>query len=144
ISHPSLRDYLTNSVSCGSDSPWFIDIQGAELELTVQCLSLLRRLAATIDSFPWDQQACMTLPDAVKYACLSWVYHACSTSPTVNLAEKIHTFLCEHFLHWVQALSILGKSRNAIVWLEQLQVWYSKLHQVSSRISLVLFDGLKR
>ncbi|KAJ7174711.1 hypothetical protein C8R46DRAFT_990796 [Mycena filopes] len=141
VIHPSVRDYLVDPNRCGSDLPWHVSEEEEHVTMGAHCVrQLTGKLSATIDPVPWDQQACMTLPDAVKYACLSWVYHTCSTSPAVNLAEKIHTFLCKHFLHWVQALSILGKSRNAIVWLEQLQVWYSKLHQVS-KMSLTLVDG---
>lgn len=47
------------------------------------------------------------IPADLRYACLHWIHHLLS-SKEVN-EDDISTFLYEHFLHWLEALSLLGE-----------------------------------
>jgi hypothetical protein len=54
------------------------------------------------------------VPEAVQYACLSWpvhLYESGSLSGAVS-AGLLH-FCTEHLLHWLEALSLLGKLSSA-------------------------------
>jgi hypothetical protein len=55
-----------------------------------------------------------SLPDALQYACRYWAYHLSQgTAPTRNLDEVLQ-FLKKYFLHWLEAMSILGLMSEVI------------------------------
>jgi hypothetical protein len=63
------------------------------------------------------------LPIEVQYACLYWVQHVEKSHSQLSDDDSVHQFLKIHFLHWLEALSWLGKifeGIHAIVSLESI------------------------
>ena len=59
---------------------------------------------------------------ALEYACRSWHKHLIGKMPT-RTVEILHQFLAEKFLFWLEVLSILGASRDAVDALEATTKW---------------------
>ena len=60
------------------------------------------------------------LPPEVQYACLYWVQHLqCSGAQLYD--NDVHQFLKEHFLHWVEALSLMGQMSHGATLVRTLE-----------------------
>jgi hypothetical protein len=59
------------------------------------------------------------LPAEVQYACRYWVDHLQRSNVELCDGEPLHdqvdTFMNEHFLHWLEALSLLGSMHDGIL-----------------------------
>ncbi|KAJ6560688.1 hypothetical protein B0H10DRAFT_1966889 [Mycena sp. CBHHK59/15] len=147
VVHPSLRDYLVNSERCNPKHPWFIDEQRGHLMMALRCIdrlgnSLRRNMLSIPNLMTPSTSSATVLSDAFTYASVSWVYHVCLVTGAAEIPElvsRIDTFLSKHFLHWIEVLSILGQSRNAIDWIKQMQGWYS-LYNNQTAISTQFSD----
>ncbi|KAK6356001.1 hypothetical protein TWF718_000374 [Orbilia javanica] len=53
------------------------------------------------------------IPKHAQYACLYWPYHLEYSGERISDGDIVHSFLKRHFLHWLEALSLLGKISNA-------------------------------
>jgi hypothetical protein len=123
--HPSFADFLTTQSRCGRDI-WFFDRTPCELNLAVLCLrrlnQVLRRNMCNM-SLSVDQ-ADEDLTEDVKYACVFWIEHICAIKKgTPFVINHLDVFLNQHLLHWLEAMSILGKSRDTIALLDNLSSW---------------------
>jgi hypothetical protein len=54
------------------------------------------------------------IPLALGYACLYWVQHLCAADIPVRDDGLSHRFLETHFLHWLEALSIIRKFPSGV------------------------------
>ncbi|KAK1655086.1 hypothetical protein BDP81DRAFT_498558 [Colletotrichum phormii] len=54
------------------------------------------------------------LPSQVQYACLHWVGHLTQAQYALRADDHVHQFLKVHFLHWIEALAILGSATKSI------------------------------
>ncbi|KAJ5559388.1 hypothetical protein N7513_001787 [Penicillium frequentans] len=65
---------------------------------------------------------------AAEYACVYWVDHLqeskCNGAPELSIYDKGHvdTFLQQKFLHWLEALSILGSVSDGIQVMQKLEI----------------------
>ena len=50
----------------------------------------------------------------VQYACLHWVHHLEKSGAQFRDDDKVHRFLKEHFLHWLEALGWIGNISDGI------------------------------
>ena len=50
----------------------------------------------------------------VHYACQYWVGHLQKGSPDLHNSTQVYNFLRDHFLHWLEALSLMGKISEAV------------------------------
>src|SRR5579859_545216 len=63
----------------------------------------------------------------VRYACVHWIDHLCeiasSSYDQIGLYDnrKIHKFLKEHFLHWMEALSLTRSMSTGVVMIRKLE-----------------------
>jgi hypothetical protein len=131
--HPSFADFLFSRMRCGRDT-WHFNAATCHHHLTLKCLDLLsngglkRNLCnLTLSVFPKGD----IIPDDVAYACMFWVNHICSIDLNEDLPSivmHLDRFLKMHLLHWFEAMSILGKSRDPITLLDRLYVWISVSH----------------
>lgn len=48
------------------------------------------------------------LPPQLQYACSYWVYHLIQSQGPINELNPAFSFLKAHFLHWLEATSLLG------------------------------------
>ncbi|KAF3153346.1 hypothetical protein TWF569_002294 [Orbilia oligospora] len=58
-------------------------------------------------------------PD-LQYACCYWIHHMKLGKASLNSGDQAHEFLKIRFLHWLEALSILGKSYDIILLIRDL------------------------
>jgi len=132
--HLSFRDFLVDP-----DLPedkehrnFWIDEARAHAKLAYHCLRLLgdgalhedvccvyalgtRRAAIT------KAEVTQHLSKEVAYACCYWVEHIVASREYVKDEGQIHQFLKKHLLHWIEALSWLGKASDVIHNLRSLQ-----------------------
>jgi hypothetical protein len=134
--HLSFRDFLVDSDKRDTN-PFWIDERAIHERIATRCLELLSSNGhlredicnmkmpgmaradvrpAVIDSY---------LPADVQYACLYWVYHAEQSSARITDSHQVYLFLKRHFLHWLEALSLLGKISESIAMIRSLQALIS-------------------
>ena len=128
--HPSLRDFLLSKSRCGGKD-FFVDEAGVHSALLTRCLevitvSLKRNMcslptpgssAQDVDQAVLDER----LPKHVRYACRYWVDHLKAAGkaslPRVNFYDdgNIQRFLEKDFLHWLEAMSLMGSMTQAVI-----------------------------
>ena len=60
------------------------------------------------------------IPHEVQYACMHWVQHAVRSQVDLSNEEYICEFLRWHLLHWLEALSLMGKISHSIALIDAL------------------------
>jgi hypothetical protein len=122
--HLSFRDFLLNKERC-PDQFW-IDEKMAHSHLFVRCIKLLLEhqhlrkdmcnlrwpgaLASEVEKSKVEQY----LPLDIQYACRYWVYHLQRSNIDLYDESQVHIFLQKHFLHWLEALSLMGNLSDGI------------------------------
>ncbi|CAP61990.1 uncharacterized protein PODANS_5_1230 [Podospora anserina S mat+] len=148
--HLSFHDFLVDPNKQGTNSFW-IDRCATHEKIAIRCLELLSgylkkdicdlRMPGTaradIESSVIDSH----LPSDVRYACLYWVYHVQQSSSRISDNHQVYTFLERHFLHWLEALSLLGKVSTSVGMIRDLQGLLSP--GISSTISAFLHDATR-
>ncbi|TDL22067.1 hypothetical protein BD410DRAFT_866151 [Rickenella mellea] len=128
ILHVSFRDFLSNRERC-KDGPWFIDIAEHNYRLAELCIKRMN-LAFKEDIFPKsldDPISPQVLGEDVAYACTHWIFHVCEIKDCPEtFSEVLYGFLSINVLHWLEAMSMLGKSRNSSNDLERLRQWVNR------------------
>lgn len=141
--HLSFRDFLVDPEKSTSN-PFWVDEKKAHERIANCCLRLLETsrhlkkdicnlkmpgtLRAEIDTRTIDT----SLPAHVRYACLYWVHHLEQSESHIVDSDQAHLFLKGHFLHWLEALSLMGKISESIGMINTLQgllkVGYSEIN----------------
>ena len=134
--HPSFRDFLLEPKRCQNTLFW-IEERAAHEALFICCLQVMSdglhrdlcglespgTLALEVDRSSVENQ----LPKHLRYACTYWVDHLEKvTDERRTLAGlcdqgQVHEFFPRHLLHWLEALSLLGKASNAILMITKLE-----------------------
>lgn len=116
VLHLSFRDFLAEN-----DDPnmrFSIDEKQAHANLASKCLAALRSLRRNIANLnsPGERRPVLSLqpldlvlPKVLQYACEYWPFHLEKAGSPIADDGEVHQFLREHFLHWIEALAILGK-----------------------------------
>ncbi|PKY04101.1 NACHT and WD40 domain protein [Aspergillus campestris IBT 28561] len=60
------------------------------------------------------------LPLELQYSCRYWVYHLTQSEDLSSEVEEIRMFLQKHFLHWLEAMSLLGLMSDVVGMLDSL------------------------
>jgi hypothetical protein len=144
--HKSFSDFLLGQEGMGMDN-FRVNAAEAHMMLASKCIDRMKRKddglrknicrlqdygkqrdeidkAAITDAIPLD----------LEYSCLNWVYHLQQCRQHVTdedkdkallqkisvLLQEIETFIEEHFLHWIESLSLLGKLSECIISIRQL------------------------
>jgi hypothetical protein len=122
--HPSFRDFLLDKQRCRDQALW-VDERRRHKALAQCCVRLMSSKlgrdicgvrapdlpAQGIDSGRLEQY----IPPEVQYACLYWVQHLQRSGAQLYDDDQVHQFLREHLLHWVEALSWMGKTSEGIL-----------------------------
>jgi hypothetical protein len=123
LHHDSFRDFLSDKTCC-QDSRLFVNKKEAHARLVTRCIKVMssalkedvcgqRMLGVQISDVSISHiQRC--LPSEVQYACLYWVRHLISSGQRLLDDGDMHQFLREHALHWMEAMSWMGKTSEAI------------------------------
>ena len=123
LHHPSFRDFLLSKDRCG-DSHFYVDEKKAHETLADHCIQLmsdkLKRNMCNLDApgtytkeVPTEKIQ-QSLPEDLRYACQYWVQHLKRSSAQLGDDHKVHDFLLLHFLHWLEALSLTGKTSDGV------------------------------
>jgi hypothetical protein len=130
--HLSFREFLLDAEKRGK-SPFWVDERETHETIASKCLNLMSRpgclgknicnletpgkLRTKVDSQIIDD----SLPADVRYACRHWVHHLEHSKRRICDQDRVHKFLQEHFLHWLEALSLIGKISESIPLIGTLQ-----------------------
>jgi hypothetical protein len=145
--HPSFRDFLLSKQRCQDELLW-VDKDEAHIELCNCCLRLMSdtlhrdicRLVkpGALASEVSTSDLARYIPSHLQYACRYWVDHLKQLEHNqrekAGLYEKIEAFLAKHFLHWLEALSLMGKIYEGVLIITDLQ----SIIEVSSYLLFVM------
>ncbi|KAK4205952.1 NWD2 protein, partial [Rhypophila decipiens] len=120
--HLSFRDFLVDPTKRAKE--FWIDETQYHRTLADRCIQLLRqRLGRDICGLQIpgklrsevDQQTIdAALPPVAQYACQYWVHHLKESKSSVRDGGPVHRFLTSHLLHWLEALSLLGRISESL------------------------------
>ncbi|GKZ27706.1 hypothetical protein AbraIFM66951_006144 [Aspergillus brasiliensis] len=143
ILHLSFRDFLVNTTSI-----FHVDEAETHRKIALHCFHVmddrLRRnicglssygaQKADIDSQTVDQH----IPAGLQYSCRYWVHHLQQSG--CDLFEfPVLPFLKSNFLHWLEALSLMGVLAEAVGMIDMLQAAVAK--DTNTEISQFLHDA---
>jgi hypothetical protein len=125
ILHQSFRDFLVQS-----ETTFHIDEPSTHKHIASYCLrSMLYRLRKNICNLesPGKLRAevnpqCIRrhIPPELQYSCRYWVYHLKKSLVLFSEIEETQLFLQKHFLHWIEAMSVLGLISEVVGMLDLL------------------------
>jgi hypothetical protein len=117
--HLSFRDYLVTK-----ESEFRVDERHTHQTLAKHCLRVMRgglRENICSLSFPGMRRSAVDLrqlekimPSQLQYACMYWVYHQMEGDPKLTDDNEVYDFLTTHFLHWLEAMSLLGRVKECL------------------------------
>lgn len=130
LHHPSFRDFLLNKNRCSHSNFW-VNEKFAHQTLANRCIQLMSSFltkdvcGVTLPGTPVTSiercQIDQCLPPEVRYACLYWIQHLQKGGSQLYDNDHIHQFLQAHFLHWLEALSWMGKISEGILAITSLE-----------------------
>ncbi|KAL2813284.1 WD domain protein [Aspergillus granulosus] len=128
--HLSLRDFLLDP-STREDTPFWIDEKEMNQRLTSYCLNTmhksLKRNICSLQSHGTERRTIDSqsiqhyLSPELQYSCRYWTHHLARGNDQIGQANYILAFLKEHFLHWVEVMSLLGNISEVIEDISDLQ-----------------------
>lgn len=122
--HLSFREFLLSDKL--QDEPFRVDGPATHRMLVTKCLELLSRSDGLQENlcglkYPGQPRREVNrtiiderLPPAFQYACRYWVYHVQHSKISIHDDDEVHVFLQKHFLHWLEALSLIGRIAEVI------------------------------
>ncbi|KAK4081539.1 uncharacterized protein Triagg1_2280 [Trichoderma aggressivum f. europaeum] len=148
--HLSFRDFLVDPEKQGLN-PFWIDEAETHAKITDNCLQVMKgflredmcslRLQGLESSTVDREKAATCIPAAIQYACLNWVFHLQGANYGVENHAKVLQFLEEHFLHWVEALSLIQKTPESVKMIASLQGLIPM--KSNKQLSGFLYDALR-
>jgi len=129
--HLSFRDFLQDPQRC-SNPRFQIDEKERHTSLFRKCMEHISHLRENICDL-WGPGVLITeiphdtiqksIPPHVQYACRYWFDHLQLGNPVEEDIKIIRQFLEQHFLHWLEGLSLIGEVSNGahiIIALEEI------------------------
>jgi hypothetical protein len=122
--HLSFRDFLVDP-ALESENTFWINAEETHRTLANHCIFLLESSGLKEDicevvapGTRRSEVAKLTvhsyLPEDVAYACCYWTHHLVSSGKRIKDNDLVLPFLQKHMLHWIEALSWLGKASDVI------------------------------
>jgi NACHT domain len=129
--HLSFREFLIDTQKRGK-SPFWVDERETHRKLASQCLQLMSStkglrqnmcnlMPASLRSKIHEGIIANGLPPELQYACRYWVHHLEQSQHRITDGNSTHLFLQEHFLYWLEAMSLIGETNKCIHLIEKLQ-----------------------
>ena len=130
--HLSFRDFLLDPEKRGK-SPFWVDEGETHEMLKTRCLELMSRPKSLRENICRLESPGMLrkeihsqtiddcLPGDVRYGCRYWVHHLEQSGRRIRDQDAVHIFLQEHFLHWLEVLSLIGVISESITLIGTLQ-----------------------
>ena len=122
--HLSFREFLVDPNKEKSGFWFWVDEKKIHGMITTRCLELLPTcLKENVCSLGFsgmlrrdinirDIDEC--LPADIQYSCRYWVHHLEQSGRHIFDEDAVDAFLRKHFLHWLEALSLMGKISDCI------------------------------
>ena len=133
--HKSFPDFIVDPTRC-INKRFHVSPPDHHLELLVGCLELMnRKLEKNICNLPdgatnsevadLRERNERCIDSALRYACKSWHRHLVSehTVRKPEVVSTLHRFLEKKFLFWLEVLSVLGATREAVDALDMVTKW---------------------
>jgi len=133
--HKSFPSFIIDPARC-TNSRFRVSPPDQHTELLIGCLELMnRRLEWNMCKLPdgvmdseindLKERTEQYIDQALEYACRSWHKHLVETTPanTLKITSVLHRFLEGKFLFWLEVLSVLGATREAVDALEAAARW---------------------
>jgi hypothetical protein len=123
LHHDSFRNFLLNENRC-KERAIIVNEQQAHLQLAKRCFEVMSSIleedicgqgvpgVLVLDVNISHVQQC--LPPEAQYACFYWVRHLVKSGQRLLDDGDMHQFLREHALHWMEAMSWMRKTSEAI------------------------------
>ncbi|KAK4096622.1 hypothetical protein N658DRAFT_519096 [Parathielavia hyrcaniae] len=126
--HLSFRDFLVDPTKRAKE--FWIDESKHHRTLTDRCIQLMHqhlkrdicglqvpgKLRSEVDQRTIDA----ALPPEVQYACQYWVHHLKESKGSIRDGGPVHSFLTNHLLDWLEALSLLGRVSESVGMVDDL------------------------
>ncbi|KAF2467852.1 uncharacterized protein BDR25DRAFT_291261 [Lindgomyces ingoldianus] len=127
--HLSFREFLVDA-SKKEKSPFWVDEIARHERLASHCLQLMSGpnglqqnmcdlQPGTLRSEVDEGRITSNLSPELQYACRYWVYHLKQSQRLVD-DKAADTFFQKHFLHWLEAMSLIGETNKCVSLLEAL------------------------
>jgi hypothetical protein len=123
LHHDSFRSFLLNGNRC-RERAMIVNEQQAHIQLAKGCFEVLssilkedvcgQHVPGVLVSDVKTSHVQQCLPPEAQYACLYWVRHLISSGQQYFDYGDVHRFLREHILHWMEAMSWMGRTSEAI------------------------------
>ncbi|KAJ5369956.1 uncharacterized protein N7496_006048 [Penicillium cataractarum] len=124
--HLSFRDFLVQS-----RTKFVVDEPKKHKDIARSCLKTMRsRLRKDICNLasPGTRRADIDpqhigqyLPPELQYSCRYWIHHLEQSQALSSEIKEVRLFLQKHFLHWVEAMSLLGFVSEVVSMLDLLR-----------------------
>ncbi|ORY68637.1 uncharacterized protein BCR38DRAFT_482140 [Pseudomassariella vexata] len=128
--HLSFRDFLLDPKGRG-ENPFWVDGKEVHKQLAAQCRRVmdgsLRRDICGLQAPGMCrssinlQRINHSLPPEVQYACRYWSYHLQEAGVQILDTDEVYNFLNDHLLHWLEALSLMGRASESLGKIKVLQ-----------------------
>jgi hypothetical protein len=125
--HLSFRDFLldTETKDKEESEQFWIDKKAVHQTLTNHCIeamgrSLKRNICNLQDNIAQRSNVTRYSME-LQYSCHYWTQHLVQSQHPITMLIKAFSFLKVHFLHWVEAMSILGIISEVVGVIESLQ-----------------------
>jgi hypothetical protein len=123
VFHKSFHDFLLDEKRC-TDVRFHIREEELHTLLAERCLSVmeknlkrdicgLRKPGILIEDIKQADTSC--LPEELRYACQNWVYHLRKSKACIPDDGFVHQVLRHHFLHWLEAMSLMQSMPGAVL-----------------------------
>jgi nucleoside phosphorylase len=128
--HPSFRDFLLDPGRC-ADTDFRVQEKSIHQALYFGCVKLLSKhlrkdicdlkrpgtLAAEVGKVEVNKH----ISSQVQYACHYWVDHLKHSGIALYDNDEAHVFLQQHFLHWLETLSLIGGMSEVVLMVRILE-----------------------
>ncbi|KAI5464251.1 hypothetical protein BGZ63DRAFT_439426 [Mariannaea sp. PMI_226] len=148
--HLSFRDFLLDSKKRSTSEFWLdemriqntiatncLRVMETFLREDMCCLRLTRNEGSTVDQAQVDSY----IPAEVQYACMYWVTHLEGARDEINDLDFVTEFLQCHFLHWIEALSIMRRTVDGLLMIRRLEVF--SIARGNNTLTAMLADAIR-
>ncbi|KAJ5147969.1 hypothetical protein N7526_001321 [Penicillium atrosanguineum] len=143
ILHLSFRDFLITT-----RNSFYVDEEETHAAIASQCLLFmnekLRRNICDLQSYGAQhadidsQKIERCLQPELQYCCRYWVYHLEKSGARAS-ETKVLEFIETHFLHWLEAMSLIGMISETVGIIDKLKS--IKESDMTSELSRLLYDA---
>jgi len=156
LHHDSFRNFLVDEKRC-KDKRLLVTVREAHARLATGCIKVMsstlredvcrQKMPGVLLSDVDSDLVKDYLPEQTQYACLYWVSHVVQSGQRLTNNDEVHKFLRKHILHWIEAMSWMGKTTEAIKGMALLElmtkVTFSALTVPPGAIMPVLQSNMK-